>query len=344
MKGFYQVNTMSGLHMPLSEKRESLRPDTRREAAFEGVAVVVPCLNEAENIESVVRSFRQNLPGAAIYVFDNASTDRTAEVARAAGARVCHEGKRGKGHVVRRMFRDVDAEIYLIVDGDGTYDASVAPQMIETLRRHNLDMVIGRRVSGAKLAYRPGHRIGNRMLTGFVSRLFGSALSDMLSGYRVMSRRFVKSFPVGTSGFEIETELTIHMLQVEAPYTEIDTAYSERPEESPSKLRTIPDGFRVLGTMMHLYLLERPVVVFSTLGCLAIAIALMMFLPVLGEYQRTGLVTRIPTLIVSAAFGLTGLISFFAGLILSGITRTRRDMKRLAYLSLPSSSHPSDHS
>ncbi|MFY0691888.1 MAG: glycosyltransferase [Paracoccaceae bacterium] len=314
-------------------KEQQISPQGRAlDTSFSNVAVVVPCLNEEANIERVVSSFLQNLPGAHVFVYDNDSSDRTAEIASTAGALVYHEPKRGKGHAVRRIFSDVEAEIFVLVDGDGTYDATAAPQMIERLRRDNLDMVIGRRVDQSKHAYRPGHRFGNRMMTVFLARLFGSDLNDVLSGYRVMSRRFVKSFPVGTSGFEIETEMTIHMLQIDAPYTEMDTSYSERSAESPSKLRTVPDGFRVLGTMLQLYVAERPLVVFGASGVIAVSIALMMFLPILAEYQHTGLVTRIPTLIVSAVFGLIGLVSVFSGLILAGITRTRRDIKRLAYL------------
>jgi len=300
-----------------------------------GVAIVIPCLDEAANIAGVIEGFRRHLPDAEIYVYDNASTDGTAGAAQEAGAIVRHEARRGKGHVVRRIFRDVEADIYLMVDGDLTYDPAAAPEMIATLRRDQLDIVIGARVGDSDTVHRLGHRLGNRMLTGIIARLFKAELRDMLSGYRAMSRRFVKSFPVGASGFDIETELTVHMLQIDVAYREIDTDYSNRGTGTESKLRTVPDGLRVLRTIIKLVILERPVAVFGGFGLVALIVALAMFLPVLQEFQRTGVVPRIPTLIVSVSLGMTGLVSVFSGLILAGIARTRRDMKRLAHMALP---------
>lgn len=304
-------------------------------ATYSDVAVVIPCLNEAAAIEHVVKGFGGHLPGARIYVFDNGSSDDTAAIAKRAGAIVRAEPRCGKGHVMRRMFRDVEAAIYVLVDGDLTYDAAAAKDMIERLRKERLDVVIASRVAAGADEYRPGHKFGNWALTATISRLFKAPLRDMLSGYRVMSRRFVKSFPMDASGFEIETEMTVHMLQLDVPFIELDIPYSSRGENSESKLNTWQDGFRILRTILGLMVLERPVAIFGGFGLICIVIAGLMFQPVLAQYQVTGLVPRFPTLIVSVAFALIGLISCFSGLILSGITRTRRDMKRLAYLAAP---------
>jgi len=295
-------------------------------------AVVIPCLNEAASIGEVVVDFKTHLPGCRVIVFDNASTDQTAEVAAAHGAEVREEPTRGKGHVVRRMFRDIDADIFLLTDGDTTYDPSAAPRMIEKLRSDSLDVVIGLRVGGGRDEYRLGHQFGNRLLTGTIAFLFDAKLSDMLSGYRVMSRRFVKTLPIEAKGFEIETEITVHMLQLDAPFAEIETCYGSRPDNSTSKLRTYSDGFRILRAIIGLTALERPMSVLGWAGALAIFCGLGLFVPVFMEFQRTGLVERFPTLILALVLGLTGLASVFTGMILAGITRTRRDIKRLAYL------------
>ncbi len=302
---------------------------------FSGVCVIIPCLNEEANIRKVVSDFRHHLPKATICVYDNGSTDRTIDEASADGAIVRNEPRRGKGRVVRRMFRDIDAAIYLMVDGDNTYTAADAPAMVRRLVSDNLDMVVGRRVAATGTCFRYGHRAGNRLLTQFVSSLFGSPLQDMLSGYRVMSQRFVKSFPVSTNGFEIETEMTIHMLQVEAPFVEVETAYFDRDDGSVSKLRTFPDGLRVLRIMAELLALERPMRVFGGLGLALLLASAVAVLPVLREYALTGSVPRFPTLIAASAVMIAGMMSIFSGVILRGVARMRRDAKRLAYLEYP---------
>src|SRR5438105_2246320 len=221
------------------------------------IAVLVPCLNEQAAIGKVVADFRAALPSATVYVYDNNSTDKTVEVATAAGAVVRRERRPGKGNVVRRMFQDIEADVYVMVDGDDTYEAKVAPQLVARLVDDNLDMVVGRRIETHQAAYRAGHRLGNRVLTGLVSRLFGSSIVDMLSGYRVFSRRFAKSFPSSSREFEIETELTVHAMQMKMAIAEIDTSYKERPPGSTSKLRTFRDGWRILLTITNLLRNER---------------------------------------------------------------------------------------
>ena len=315
-----------------AQKPVDLPEASAAEQAYADVTVVIPCLNEAAAIGQVIEGFRQSLPGARICVFDNGSEDATSQEAQRAGANVFREPQRGKGNVIRRMFRDIDSDIYLMVDGDLTYDAAAAPELIKALREHGLDMVIGARKSQGEGAYRPGHRFGNRVLTGLISNLFRAELKDMLSGYRVLSRRLVKSFPVDTSGFEIETELTVHALQLDAPFMEIETDYSERVQGSASKLNTWRDGARILRTVCQLLVLERPLATFGGAGLMALLVSLILFWPIWIDFQSTGIVPRIPTLLVSMALAIIGLISLFSGLILSGITRTRRDMKRLAYL------------
>ena len=233
------------------------------------IAVLVPCFNEEAAVATVVADFRKALPTAGIFVYDNNSSDRTVAVARDAGAEVRSERRQGKGHVVRRMFADIDADIYVLVDGDATYDAASAPRMIDTLVSDHLDMVVGFRVDQAQAAYRPGHRTGNWMLTGFLSSVFGQAFKDILSGYRVFSRRFVKSFPVLSDGFEIETELSVHALELALPVAEIETPYYARPEGSFSKLNTWRDGFRILGTILKLYRSEKPLRFFTVIGMLS---------------------------------------------------------------------------
>jgi glycosyltransferase involved in cell wall biosynthesis len=297
------------------------------------VAVLVPCYNEATAIAKVVEDFRVALPGATIFVFDNNSTDDTAAAARAAGAEVFQERHQGKGFVVRRMFTDIEADIYVLVDGDATYDAPSAPAMIKRLLKDRLDMVVGNRIDHDQAAYRAGHRAGNWLLTGFVAAVFGFTFKDMLSGYRVFSRRFVKSFPVLSGGFEIETELTIHALELNLPAAEIDTPYYARPVGSASKLNTWRDGFRILGTIVNLYRAERPLAFFSAIG-LALAIVSIGFaIPVFVTYFETGLVPRLPTAILSTGLMMLGALAIAVGLVLDTVTRGRRETKLLAYLS-----------
>src|SRR3982751_718160 len=248
------------------------------------IAVLVPCYNEEAAVAAVVRDFKAALPTAKVYVHDNNSKDRTSEVARAAGAIVRSERRQGKGHVVRRMFADIDADIYVLVDGEATYDAPSAPRMIEALVNDHLDMVVGFRVDQSVAAYRPGHRTGNRLLTGFLSSIFGEAFKDILSGYRVFSRRFVKSFPVLSDGFEIETELSVHALELALPVAEIETPYYARPEGSVSKLNTWRDGFRILGTILKLYRSEKPLRFFTAIGVFLMWLSVVLAIPVVVTY------------------------------------------------------------
>jgi glycosyltransferase involved in cell wall biosynthesis len=297
------------------------------------IAVLVPCYNEEAAVANVVRDFKAALPGATIFVFDNNSTDNTAAAARAAGAEVFEEKRQGKGYVVRRMFTDVEADLYVMVDGDATYDARSAPRMIERLLTDRLDMVVANRVDREQAAYRPGHRTGNRLLTAFVASVFGSTFNDMLSGYRVFSRRFVKSFPVLSGGFEIETELTIHALELGLAAAEVDTPYFARPQGSASKLNTWGDGLRILRTIVKLYRAERPLPFFSAIGA-ALAIASVGFaIPIVVTFMETGLVPRLPTAVLSAALMILACLSVAIGLVLDTVTRGRREMKLLAYLS-----------
>lgn len=296
------------------------------------VAVVVPCFNEAAAIGNVVRDFRAALPTAKIYVFDNRSTDDTAAFAAAAGAEVRTEGRRGKGNVVRRMFQDIEADVYVMVDGDDTYEAAIAPQLIDRLVAGHLDMVVGKRVESHQAAYRMGHRFGNRVLTGLVARLFDAPVEDMLSGYRVMSRRFVKSFPSSSREFEIETELTVHALQMHMAVAEVETNYKERPPGGASKLRTFRDGWRILVTIMNLLRNERPLFFFSLIGALCLCAATALGIPVLGEYLDTGLVRRFPTAILCFSLGVIAVLCVATGLVLDLVAHVRREAKLLAYL------------
>lgn len=296
------------------------------------IAVLVPCYNEEVTIASVIAEFRAALPAAVIYVYDNNSSDRSIEVARAAGAVIRSVTSQGKGFVVRRMFADVDADIYVLVDGDATYHAPSAPGMVAALIRDRLDMVVGTRVDSEVAAYRAGHRTGNWLLTSFVSQIFSSKFTDMLSGYRVFSRRFVKSFPVLSGGFEIETEFTIHALQLELPFAEISTPYGSRPEGSASKLNTWGDGFRILRTILKLYRSERPLGFFGAIGITLIILAVGLAIPIVITFLETGTVPRIPTAVLSTGLTLAGFLSIAAGLILDTVTRGRREMKLLAYL------------
>jgi glycosyltransferase involved in cell wall biosynthesis len=299
------------------------------------IAVLVPCFNEEAAVATVVSDFRKALPDAEIYVYDNNSGDRTVAVAREAGAQVRSERRQGKGHVVRRMFADVDADIYVLVDGDATYDAPSAPRMIAALVGDHLDMVVGFRVDQAVAAYRPGHRFGNKMLTGFLSLVFGAAFKDILSGYRVFSRRFVKSFPVLSDGFEIETELSVHALELALPVAEIETPYFARPEGSFSKLNTWRDGFRILGTILKLYRSEKPLRFFSAIGAFLTLVSIGLAVPIVITYLEQGVVPRLPTAVLAMGLMILAVLSVSSGLVLDTVTRGRREMKLLAYLSQP---------
>jgi glycosyltransferase involved in cell wall biosynthesis len=296
------------------------------------IAVLIPCFNEEKAIGQVVKAFRAELPSARIYVYDNNSTDRTIEVAAAAGAMIGNENQQGKGHVVRRMFSDIDADVYVLVDGDNTYQASAALRMIETLVENSLDMVTGCRVSATKEAYPPGHRFGNWLMTTLVSLIFGRRTKDMLSGYRVFSRRFVKSFPALSRGFEIETELTVHTLELRMPIVDIDTDYVDRPVGSESKLSTIRDGIRILIMIFNLVREERPLLFFAAVSLLLSGMSFFLGYPIVVEYLSTGLVPRLPTAVLSSAIMIISVLSILAGLILDTVTHGRREMKRLNYL------------
>jgi glycosyltransferase involved in cell wall biosynthesis len=297
------------------------------------VAVLIPCYNEGRSIAKVVEDFRAALPGAAIVVFDNNSSDNTASEAQRAGARVFRETRQGKGFVVRRMFADVDADLYVLVDGDATYDAASAPKMIERLLHDRLDMVVASRRDSQVAAYRPGHRAGNRLFSNFVALVFGAAFTDILSGYRVLSRRFVKSFPLMSRGFEIETELTIHALELGLPVAEIETPYYARAEGSISKLSTWKDGFRIVRTMIGLFRAERPLAFFSAIAALLAAASIILAVPLMITYVETGLVPRLPTAVLCTGLMLAAFLSVASGLVLDTVTRGRRETKLLAYLS-----------
>ena len=299
------------------------------------IAVILPCYNEEAAIAETIAGFRGALPTSTIYVYDNNSRDRTAEVARAAGAVVRTERQQGKGHVVRRMFADVDADIYVMADGDLTYDPKAAPEMVRQLVDEELDMVVGIRQHEVAEAYRGGHVIGNRLFTGLLARLFGRSFTDIFSGYRVFSRRFVKSFPALSQGFEIETEISVHALELRMPVGELVTAYGARPEGSASKLSTYRDGWRILTTIGTLYRIERPVLFYGTIAALLTLAAIVISVPLLITYIDTGLVPRFPTAILATGMVIVAVLSFFAGLILDTVTRGRREVRRLAYLAYP---------
>ena len=304
------------------------------------VAVILPCYNEQAAIADTIAGFRAALPGAAIHVYDNNSSDRTVELARAAGAIVRTEKMQGKGHVVRRMFADVEADVYVMADGELTYDPTAAPTMVKMLIDEQLDMVVGTRQHEAAAAYRGGHVLGNRLFTGLLSGLFGRSFTDIFSGYRVFSRRFVKSFPVLSAGFEIETEISVHALELRMPVGELATAYGARPEGSASKLSTFRDGWRILRTIGTLYRVERPVLFYGGIGVLLIVLALALSVPIVVTYLATGLVPRLPTAVLVTGMIIIGVLSFLAGLILDTVTRGRRELRRLFYLSYPAP--PSD--
>jgi glycosyltransferase involved in cell wall biosynthesis len=298
------------------------------------VAVLVPCYNEERAIGKVVADFRAALPGASVYVYDNNSTDGTVAAAKQAGAVARRETHQGKGYVVRRMFNDIEADIYVLVDGDATYDAPSAQAMIDALVADRLDMVVATRVDREEAAYRPGHRTGNWLLTAFVTNIFGRAFTDILSGYRVFSRRFVKSFPILSGGFEIETELTVHALELELPVGEVATPYYSRPSGSSSKLNTWRDGFRILWTVLKLYRAERPLSLFGSLGIALGIMALGLAIPIFITYVQEGLVPRLPTAVLSTGLMVLAFLSVAVGLILDTVTRGRREAKLIAYLAL----------
>ncbi|HZZ36077.1 MAG TPA: glycosyltransferase family 2 protein [Caulobacteraceae bacterium] len=305
-----------------------------RETGGPRIAVLIPCHNEAATVAKVVADFRRVLPRAAVYVYDNNCDDETAAVAAKAGAHVRRAPLRGKGNVVRRMFSDVEADLYLLVDGDDTYDAASAPMMLARLVSEGLDMVSGARVSSDQAAYRRGHRTGNRVLTALVRAIFGRQFEDMLTGYRVFSRRFVKSFPAHSEGFEIETELTVHTLQMRLPSAEVETPYGARPDGSASKLSTIRDGLRILRMIGLLVREERPLQFFSLVTLIAAVLSGLLVAPVVIDYLATGYVPRYPSLIVSVGLGLVALLSFACGLVLDTVSRARLEQRRLAYLNL----------
>ncbi len=299
------------------------------------IAVLVPCYNEDAAIGKVIADFRAALPAAVIYVYDNNSKDQTVARAKEAGAVVRTEKRQGKGNVVRRMFADIEADIYVLVDGDDTYDASVAPVLIKTLVEDGLDIVSGRRMATGAAAYRAGHVLGNRMLTGLTALMFNVRLADMLTGYRIMSRRFVKSFPFTAEGFGIETELTVHAVRLLMPMREVETKYKERPAGSVSKLNTWRDGFRILFTIAALVREERPLIYFSGIALVLAALSIIVGAPVIYEFVKTGLVPRLPTALLATGLMLLAFLSFASGLILDTVTRGRWEAKRMAYLAIP---------
>ena len=309
------------------------RGETGTASRYE-VAVLLPCYNEAQAIAKVVADFRAALPEAIVYVYDNNSNDRTAALAADAGAVVRREARQGKGHVVRRMFNDIEADIYVLVDGDATYHAPSAPQMIAKLLAERLDMVVAARIDQDGKAYRRGHRAGNRLLSGLVAHIFGRAFTDILSGYRVFSRRFVKSFPILSGGFEIETELTVHALELELPAGEVASPYYSRPSGSASKLSTWRDGLRIVGTVLKLYRAERPLALFGAFGIAMAIMSIGLAIPIFITYVLEGLVPRLPTAVLSTGLMLLAFLSIACGFILDTVTRGRREAKLIAYLAL----------
>ena len=304
------------------------------------IAVLLPCYNEEAAIGATIAGFRAALPAATIYVYDNNSRDRTRELAAEAGAVVRSERQQGKGHVVRRMFADIDADVYVMADGDLTYDPESAPEMVQKVLADQLDMVVGTRRHEAEDAYRGGHVLGNKLFTSLLSGLFGRSFTDIFSGYRAFSRRFVKSFPVLSQGFEIETEMSVHALELRMPVDEIETRYGARPEGSHSKLSTYSDGWKILKTIVTLYRVERPVLFFGGIGALLLVAAILLAIPLVLTYLQTGLVPRFPTAILVTGMTVIAVLCFFAGLILDTVTRGRREMRRLAYLALPAPAQP----
>lgn len=299
------------------------------------IAVLLPCYNEEAAIAQTVAGFRAALPTATIYVYDNNSRDRTIAVAREAGAVVRSERMQGKGNVVRRMFADIDADIYVMADGDATYDAAAAPEMVGRLTGEGLDMIVGTRIHEAAEAYRRGHVLGNRMMTGFLASLFGRSFTDIFSGYRVFSRRFVKSFPVLSSGFEIETEISVHALELKMPVGEVETRYFARLEGSHSKLNTYRDGWRILNVILTLYRIEKPRQFFGILAAAFALAAVILAAPLFVTFLETGQVPRFPTAILATGLMILAFLNYFTGQILDNVVRGRREMRRLAYLAQP---------
>ena len=322
---------------PQGDRRDDMAATDQPSRARRRIAVLIPCYNEEVAVPQVVAAFRAALPDAVIHVYDNNSTDRTKAVAAEAGAVVRTEALQGKGNVVRRMFADIEADAYVLVDGDDTYDASAAPEMVRLLLAEQLDMVTAVRVteSDAGLAYRPGHRLGNRVLTGMVRHIFGDRITDMLSGYRVFSRRFVKSFPALASGFETETEFTVHALELRLPLGEVRTRYKERPVGSVSKLNTWRDGIRILRTIVMLVQRERPLAFFAASGALLLGLALLLAAPLFATYVETGLVPRLPTALLATGLAILAALSVACGLILDTVSRGRLEARLLAYLAIP---------
>lgn len=308
-------------------------------AAGPRIAVILPCYNEAGAIVQTVQDFRRALPAADIYVFDNNSTDGSYELAANAGAIVRRVAQQGKGHVVRRMFADVEADIYVMADGDATYEAAAAPRLVAAMLEDNLDMVVGARRSEVEEAYRRGHRFGNWALTSLLKQLFGRSFTDILTGYRVFSRRFVKSFPVLSAGFEIETEISVHALELSMPVSEIMTVYGARPEGSASKLSTYRDGWRILRTIFTLYRIEKPILFFGIIATLLAAAGIILATPLIVTYIETGLVPRFPTAILVTGLMILATLSGMCGLILDTVVRGRREVRRLAYLTFPAPSN-----
>ncbi|MDJ0916526.1 MAG: glycosyltransferase family 2 protein [Woeseiaceae bacterium] len=316
-------------------ERIERRAASGRDRRSTRIAILVPCFNEESTIGTVIDDFRRAIPESVVYVYDNNSTDRTIEVAEEHGAIVRTELMQGKGHVVRRMFADIEADVFILVDGDDTYDAAAAPAMVSELLDNGLDMITGRRIETSTEAYRFGHRFGNKLLTSLVSAPFGRRVSDLLSGYRVLSRRFVKSFPVLSGGFEIETELTVHALELGMPQAEVDTHYKERPEDSESKLNTYRDGARILRTIIVLLKEERPLAFFSVVFAVLATVSVLLSVPIIIEFIETGLVPRFPTAILSTGLMVLAFLALACGFVLDTVTRGRRELKRLSYLRIP---------
>jgi glycosyltransferase involved in cell wall biosynthesis len=330
---------MTSSNARIREELSELLPQTSF-VKNRSIAVLLPCYNEAGTVAEVIAGFRRHLPGAIIYVYDNNSTDGTAEVAAAAGAIVRREWNRGKGNVMRRMFADIEADIYVLADGDLTYDASAAGRLADALVNENVDMVVGVRVEAGQAVYRRGHRFGNQMFNRIVAGLFGDAFTDILSGYRVMSRRFIKSFPAASAGFEIETELSVHALDLKLATIEIPLPYGERPEGSASKLKTYSDGARILMTIVMMYRALRPLQFYTALALSLFAFALALGAPVLFTFIETGLVPRLPTAILAASIVQLGFLSLICGVIIDAVSASRRELKRMRYLDLPAPGHP----
>lgn len=322
------------LRAALPHMSEALARFAAPEPTPRRVAVILPCHNEAASIGRVVGEFRRALPDARIVVFDNASSDATSAIAAAAGAEVHFEPRPGKGNVVRRMFADIEADVYLMADGDGTYDAASAPQLVAFVERDNVDMAIGARAGIVNEAHRRGHAIGNRVFNRLYCALFGAGFEDIFSGYRAFSRRFVKSFPALSSGFEIETELSVHASQLKLPTAEIALPYGKREEGSASKLRTFRDGLRILSTFGLLLKETRPALFFGSLGAAAVALAVVLAIPIFATFFETGLVPRIPTVVLCTGLMLFAGLMGACGLILDSLARARVEQKRILYLTI----------